>query len=169
MPSLPGTGPRSASHHAVGSIAAPISVRPPATQLARRKFVRPPKLAIRAAMGALIATAILAVGAVSASAAPNPGFGTPGTQIVPSGPSPNDGANNFPFSYPFNLEAAADGPQTANVPTLAWVGEDVRLVACDNDIVAKDDQVASMSLARRMTTMTMMMMMMKMVRLVVKA
>jgi hypothetical protein len=92
-------------------------------------------------MGGLIAAAILAVGAVSASAAPNPGLGLP-TSIVPTyhlNGSPDGGsdalnpslrpASNFPFTQ------AVDGPQTANVPTLAWVGEDVRLVACDNNIL----------------------------------
>ncbi|HEX4036233.1 MAG TPA: hypothetical protein VHX66_17460 [Solirubrobacteraceae bacterium] len=41
-------------------------------------------------------------------------------------------ANN-PFGY--SLIQDQDGPQTANVPTLAWVGEDVRLVACDDTIL----------------------------------
>jgi len=93
--------------------------------------VRPPKMAIRTAIGAFVAAAILGVGAVSASAAPNPGFGLPGfpvpTQGGASQTNPGPGLN-FPF------EQTADGPQTSNIPTLAWVGEDVRLVACDNDI-----------------------------------
>jgi hypothetical protein len=98
-------------------------------------------------MGGLIAAAILAVGAVSASAAPNPGLGLPpgpvptytdtgsyaGNSATPtSNPVFNPfltPASNFPF------EQAEDGPQTANVPTLAWVGEDVRLVACDDNIL----------------------------------
>jgi len=90
-------------------------------------------MAIRAAFGGFIAAAILGLGAVSASAAPNPGFGLPGfpvpTQGGASQTNPGPGLN-LPF------EQTADGPQTANVPTLAWVGEDVRLVACDNDILA---------------------------------
>jgi len=90
-------------------------------------------MAIRTAIGGFVAAAILGLGAVSASAAPNPGFGLPGfpvpTQGGASQTNPGPGLN-LPF------EQTADGPQTANVPTLAWVGEDVRLVACDNDILA---------------------------------
>jgi hypothetical protein len=96
-------------------------------------------MAIRAAFGGLIAAAILGVGAVGASAAPNPGFGLSGAPVpvynpttgsyVTSETNPGPG-QNFPY------EQTADGPQTSNVPTLAWAGEDVRLVACDNDILA---------------------------------
>jgi hypothetical protein len=94
--------------------------------------VRPPKMAIRSAIGVFVAAAVLALGAVSASAAPNPGFGTP---LYPVGP----GLFNAPplangFAQP--IEQVEDGPQTANVPILAWVGEDVRLVACDDNILA---------------------------------
>jgi hypothetical protein len=78
--------------------------------------VRPPKLAIKAALGALIAVVILGLGAVSAMAAPNPGLGSTQTTTA----------------SPFSSEARlVDGPQTADVPTLAWVGESVKLVACD--------------------------------------
>ena len=107
--------------------------------------MRPPKLAIRTALGVLIAAAILALGAVSASAAttsgPNPGYGAPNVTIVPSvGTSGNPGyvpAVKDPApSYPSNNEPKEDGPQTANVPTLAWVGEEVKLVACDDNILA---------------------------------
>jgi len=91
--------------------------------------VRPPKLAMKAALGSLVAAAILGMGAVSASAAPNPGYGTGGSTVVYGG-GPTI-YNNDP-SYPSEL--FADGPQTANVPTLAWVGEEVRLVACDRNI-----------------------------------
>jgi hypothetical protein len=93
-------------------------------------------MAIRTAIGAFVAAAILGVGAVSASAAPNPGFGLPGFPVPTQGgtsvTNPGPGLN-FPF------EQTADGPQTSNIPTLAWVGEDVRLVACDNDIQPNPD------------------------------
>jgi hypothetical protein len=104
--------------------------------------VRPPKLAIRTVIGGLIAAAILGVGAVSASAAPNPGFGLGGAPVPfykyhsntnTLSATGNSATNPGPgFNWPF--EQTADGPQTSNVPILAWVGEDVRLVACDDDI-----------------------------------
>ena len=93
--------------------------------------MRPPKLAIRAAMGGLFAAAVLGMGAVSASAAPNPGPGTGGSDIQTFPTNAPDLDNNTP-TYPSEL--MANGPQTANVPTLAWVGEEVRLVACDQKI-----------------------------------
>jgi hypothetical protein len=45
--------------------------------------------------------------------------------------------NTAPLANGFEqpIEQVEDGPQTANVPILAWVGEDVRLVACDDNIV----------------------------------
>jgi len=95
-------------------------------------------MAIRAAFGGFIAAAILGVGAVGASAAPNPGFGLPHAPVpvfnstggyVTSETNPGPGFN-------WNFAQTDDGPQSANVPTLAWVGEDVRLVACDNNIAA---------------------------------
>jgi len=90
-------------------------------------------MAIRAAFGGFIAAAILGVGAISASAAPNPGFGLHNFPVPTQGGATQ--TNPGPgFNFPF--EQTADGPQTSNIPTLAWVGEDVRLVACDNDIVA---------------------------------
>ncbi len=103
--------------------------------------MRPPKLAIRMAAGAFAVAVALGVGVAGAAAAPNPGFGTKGYTIIPSvtGPPAIPAVtNNAPL---LNLpspshEQAEDGPQTANVPTLAWVGEDVRLVACDDNIVA---------------------------------
>jgi hypothetical protein len=67
--------------------------------------VRPPKLALRMAAGAIAVAATMALGVAGAAAAPNPGPGTAG--------------------------GTGDGPQTANVPVLAWAGEKVRLVACD--------------------------------------
>jgi hypothetical protein len=90
------------------------------------------------AAGAFAVAVALGVGVAGAAAAPNPGFGTGGYTIIPSVTGPpaipavtnNDPLLNSPY------EQAEDGPQTANVPTLAWVGEDVRLVACDDDIVA---------------------------------
>lgn len=97
--------------------------------------MRPPKLAIKTAIGVLIAAAILVMGAVSASAAPNPGYGTPGSTIVqPQAPSTPAVINPAP-SYPSTNEPTEDGPQTSNVPTLAWVGEEVKLVACDDNIL----------------------------------
>jgi len=93
--------------------------------------VRPPKLAIKTALGGLCAVAVLALGAVSASAAPNPGFGTPGYPVGFGLFNPPPVANGF--DQPF--EQVEDGPQTTNVPILAWVGEDVRLVACDDNIL----------------------------------
>jgi hypothetical protein len=90
--------------------------------------VRPPKLALRMAAGSIAVAATLALGVAGAAAAPNPGFGTHFTVI---GTTPNTSPTmNLPG------EQAEDGPQTANVPTLAWVGEDVRLVACDDAIAA---------------------------------
>ena len=92
-------------------------------------------------MGGLITAAILALGAVSASAAPNPGYGAPGETIVHSvGTIGSTGyvgpvINPSP-TYVTTHEPKEDGPQTANVPTLAWVGEEVKLVACDDKILA---------------------------------
>jgi hypothetical protein len=61
--------------------------------------------------GSLLAAAIfMGASAGGAAAAPNPGPGTGG--------------------------GSGDGPQSANVPTLAWVGEEVQLVACDPAIDA---------------------------------
>jgi len=93
--------------------------------------VRPPKLAIKTALGGLCAVAVLALGAVSASAAPNPGFGTPFFPVGPGVFNTAPIANGF--AQPF--EQVEDGPQTSNVPILAWVGEDVRLVSCDDNIL----------------------------------
>jgi hypothetical protein len=88
------------------------------------------------AAGGIAVAATLALGVAGASAAPNPGYGTPGYTLVPAQTGPpavpallNTGPTmNSPFAQ------EKDGPQTANVPTLAWVGEDVRLVACDDAI-----------------------------------
>ena len=80
-------------------------------------------MAIKTAIGVLVAAAILAVMAVSASAAPNPGFGTGGKYI--------DGTGIKNASPSYSSPLLDDGPQTANVPYLAWVGEEVKLVACD--------------------------------------
>jgi len=88
--------------------------------------VRPPKLALRMAAGSIAVAATLALGVAGAAAAPNPGFGTH-FDVLPGLPNLSP-TSNAPF------EQAEDGPQTANVPTLAWVGEDVRLVACDDAI-----------------------------------
>jgi hypothetical protein len=88
---------------------------------------------MKAALGGLAAAAILGLGAVSASAAPNPGFGTPYSPIGGTGVSNTWPIANNVFGYSFIQDQ--DGPQTANVPTLAWVGEDVRLVACDDAIL----------------------------------
>jgi hypothetical protein len=100
--------------------------------------VRPPKLALRTAAGGLVVAATLALGVAGAAAAPDPGFGSHGTGIdlyngssyVTSVSNPNPITTHLPFA------ATEDGSQTANVPTLAWVGEDVRLVACDDSILA---------------------------------
>jgi len=97
--------------------------------------VRPPKLAIRAALGGLFVAAILALGAVSASAAPNPGYGNHGATIVPSQGTGFPAITNPYPTYPANNEPTENGPQTANIPTLAWVGEEVKLVACDDHIL----------------------------------
>lgn len=97
--------------------------------------MRPPKLAIRAALGALFVAAILVLGAVSASAAPNPGYGNPGATIVPAQGGTTVAIKNPSPSYPSNNEPTENGPQTANIPTLAWVGEEVKLVACDDHIL----------------------------------
>jgi len=93
-------------------------------------------MAIRAAFGGLIAAAILGVGAVGASASPNPGFGQPFAPIpvFNSGGTYKGAELNPGPGFNFNFAQTDDGPQSANVPTLAWVGEDVRLVACDNNI-----------------------------------
>jgi len=88
-------------------------------------------MAIRSAIGVFVAAAVLALGAVSASAAPNPGFGTPTYPVGLGLFNPPPLANGF--AQP--IEQVEDGPQTANVPILAWVGEDVRLVACDDNIL----------------------------------
>jgi hypothetical protein len=88
---------------------------------------------MKAALGGLAAAAILGLGAVSASAAPNPGYGTPYSPIGNTGVHNVWPAANNPYGY--SLIQDQDGPQTANVPTLAWVGEDVRLVACDDAIL----------------------------------
>ncbi|MGA3363084.1 MAG: hypothetical protein ABSD82_13770 [Solirubrobacteraceae bacterium] len=78
------------------------------------------------AAGSIAVAATLALGVAGAAAAPNPGFGTH-FDVLPGLPNLSP-TSNAPF------EQAEDGPQTANVPTLAWVGEDVRLVACDDAI-----------------------------------
>jgi len=93
------------------------------------------------AAGAIAVAGTLALGVAGAAAAPNPGFGTnytvlpaqsaiTGPPMIPATPAiHNDSVLTPPF------EQAEDGPQTANVPTLEWVGEDVRLVACDDAIL----------------------------------
>jgi hypothetical protein len=92
--------------------------------------VRPPTLAIRMAAGGLAVAATLALGVAGASAAPNPGPGFKGT--LPSAPGLITGASDvYPNGGHGNV---TDGPQTANVPYLAWAGEAVRLVACDSAI-----------------------------------
>ncbi len=91
--------------------------------------MRPPKLAIRMAAGGIAVAATLALGVAGASAAPNPGSGNPGATIVTGVTNP---APNTLSTTPYAVKE--DGPQTANVPTLAWVGEEVRLVACDDSI-----------------------------------
>ena len=95
-------------------------------------------MAIKTAMMGLIVAAFLALGAVSASAAPNPGYGSPGVTIIPavSGTPGIPAVKNPAPTYTSTHEPTEDGPQTANVPTLAWVGEEVKLVACDNNILA---------------------------------
>ena len=85
------------------------------------------------AAGSIAVAATLALGVAGAAAAPNPGFGTNFPVLA--------GVNNVSplftdVSAVLPLEQAEDGPQTANIPTLAWVGEDVRLVACDDAIAA---------------------------------
>jgi hypothetical protein len=79
--------------------------------------LRPPKVAIRTA-AVVLGVAVVAVWAAVATAAPSPG-------VTP-----------FPVS-----SVATNGPQTANIPTVAWVGEDARLVACDPSIAASSDSV----------------------------
>ena len=39
-----------------------------------------------------------------------------------------------------NPGPAGDGPQSANIPYVAWVGEHVRLVACDPAINTSEDE-----------------------------
>ncbi len=90
--------------------------------------MRPPKLAIRMAAGGIAVAATLALGVAGASAAPNPGPGYSGALAPATGLLP--GAHDVSP----NVSAVVDGPQTANVPTLAWAGEAVSLVACDTNI-----------------------------------
>jgi hypothetical protein len=93
------------------------------------------------AAGGIAVAATLALGVAGAAAAPNPGFGTNYTVLPAQGATVGPPAtpatlsihNDSVLTPPF--EQAEDGPQTANVPTLAWVGEDVRLVACDDAIL----------------------------------
>jgi hypothetical protein len=77
----------------------------------------------------------MALGVAGASAAtvsgPNPGLGNPGL-ISPSTAGLITGATNTTPKYGSALNV--DGSQTANVPILAWVGENVRLTACDPNI-----------------------------------
>ena len=96
--------------------------------------MRPPKLAIRGAVAGFAAAAILVLGAASASAAPNPGYGTSGSTVVPQQYGTGATGAVYNTSPQFPTDKFADGPQTANIPTLAWVGEEVRLVACDKAI-----------------------------------
>jgi hypothetical protein len=72
------------------------------------------------AAGGIAVAATLALGVAGASAAPNPGPGYSGSLATGTDVAPNGGHG-----------LVTDGPQTANVPTLAWAGEAVRLVACD--------------------------------------
>jgi hypothetical protein len=82
------------------------------------------------AAGGIAVAATLALGVAGASAQPNPGPGDVGGALNSSAPGLLHGASdNTP-----NVTAVADGPQTANVPTLAWAGEAVKLVACDTKI-----------------------------------
>jgi hypothetical protein len=79
------------------------------------------------AAGGIAVAAALALGVAGASAqtpaqlAPNPGVGYNGT--LPG--TPETSQDEYPSPTP-----VIDGPQTANVPTLAWAGEAVKLVAC---------------------------------------
>jgi hypothetical protein len=81
--------------------------------LDKRKFVAG---IVSAAGAAVLALASLTAGAY---AAPNPG--------PPASENAGLGYENNP-----------DGPQTANVPYVAWIGEHVRLVACDPAINQDD-------------------------------
>jgi len=85
------------------------------------------------AVGGFAVAATLAVGVAGAAAAttgPNPGPGTPGSSL--SGYTITGASHTYHNNAPtYPGGTVVDGPQTANVPTLAWVGEDVRLVACD--------------------------------------
>jgi hypothetical protein len=93
------------------------------------------------AAGGLAVAATLALGVAGASAqtpaqqAPNPGPGYNGTlpEQTSTGATGTYGVSGATDNSP-TVTAIADGPQTANVPTLAWAGEAVRLVACDSKI-----------------------------------
>jgi hypothetical protein len=95
------------------------------------------------AAGGIAVAATLALGVAGASAAtpaqlaPNPGYGYSGPLVGATGGvgSANDVSPSVPAVEDYGQSGSpSDGPQTANVPYLAWAGEDVRLVACDDKI-----------------------------------
>ena len=104
--------------------------------------MRPPKMAIRTAAGGIVAAAILAFGAAGASAftaplyPPNPGTNGYNGSLTTTPPSNGHLVTGAKDVYPtYNgpvTNDPNDGPQTANVPTVAWAGEDVKLIACDS-------------------------------------
>jgi len=73
-----------------------------------------------AGFASVAGAAVLALGSLTAGA-----FAAPDPGPTPTHPGIGEG------------ETFTDGPQTANVPIVAWVGEQVRLVACDPSIFAE--------------------------------
>jgi hypothetical protein len=91
------------------------------------------------AAGGIAVAVTLALGVAGASAQPNPGPGDVGGALNSSAPGLLHGASdNTP-----NVASVTDGPQTANVPTLAWAGEAVKLVACDTNIYLPESSEAT--------------------------
>ena len=72
------------------------------------------KIKLFAGLVSAVGAAVLALGVLTAGAAAAPNPGPP-------------------------LTTNPDGPQSANIPYVAWVGEHVRLVACDPSINASND------------------------------
>jgi hypothetical protein len=118
--------------------------------------VRPPKLAIRMAAGGIAVAAALALGVAGASAqtpaqlAPNPGVGYYGSLLgTPYGATGADDV--YPSTDYSTTGSLDDGPQTANVPTLAWAGEAVKLVACDTYITPGAGAISNLQTALTQT------------------
>jgi hypothetical protein len=76
---------------------------------------------LAAGLASAAGAAVLALGSLTAAAA--------------AAPDPGPGGPSYPSS-------SSDGPQNANIPQVAWVGEHVRLVVCD-PVINTDFQVAN--------------------------